>query len=340
MRSMNSPHHPITRSTPIRIGILGAASIVPSAITNSARGVHEAQVLAIASRDPKRAYALAKKHGIPRVHQTYSALLHDQDIDAIYNPLPNSLHAEWTIRALKAGKHVLCEKPFASNAEEAQEMAETARKTGRVLSEAFAYRYHPLTARVREILASGEIGMVQHMDAQFCFLLPSPNNIRFNYDLSGGAMMDSGCYPVSLIRYLAQTEPIVTYAEARLFSPQVDRRMSADLTFVNGPSAHLVCDMLYPRLFRSNLTVQGSDGNLEVFNPYHPHWFNRLKVQGKKGSYTERGSNENVYALQLRAFVKAIRGEGKLNTDPTDAINNMRVIDAIYEKAGLQKRGT
>jgi predicted dehydrogenase len=327
-------------SSPIRIGILGAAAIVPSAIANPARGVHEAQVLAIASRDPKRAYALAKKYGIPRVHPTYTALLADHDVDAIYNPLPNSLHAEWTIRALKAGKHVLCEKPFASNGQEAEEMADMARKMGLILSEAFAYRYHPLTARVKEIIASGEIGNVQHIDAQFCFLLPSPKNIRFNYDLSGGAMMDCGCYPVSLIRYLAQAEPIVTHAEARLFAPQVDRRMTADLSFVNGPTAHLVCDMLYPRLFRSSLTVEGSDGKLEVLNPYHPHWFNRLKVQGKKGSYTERSSNENVYALQLRAFVKAIRGERRLNTDPNDAINNMRVIDAIYEKAGLQKRGT
>lgn len=328
------------RSAPLRIGVLGAAAIVPSALTSPARGVHEAQILAIASRDPKRAYALAKKHNIPRVHQTYTALLADDDIDAIYNPLPNSLHAQWTIKALKAGKHVLCEKPFASNAQEAEEMARLARETELVLSEAFAYRYHPLTARVKEILASGEIGAIQHFDAQFCFLLPSPKNIRFNYDLAGGALMDCGCYPISLIRYLAQAEPTVQSAEARLFAPQVDRRMTADLSFADGRTAHLVCDMLYPRLFRSSLKVQGSEGSLEVFNPYHPHWFNRLKVRGRKGTYTERGSNENVYALQLRAFVRAVRGERKLNTDPADAVNNMRAIDAIYEKAGLQKRGT
>ena len=337
---MKPLHNSFNKSSPIRIGILGAAAIVPAALTNPARGVHEAQILAIAARDPKRAYTLAKKHGISRVHQTYSALLHDQDIDAIYNPLPNSLHAEWTIKALRAGKHVLCEKPFASNAQEAEEMANAAREKGLVLSEAFAYRYHPLTARVKEIVSSGEIGKVQHIDAQFCFLLPSPKNIRFNYDLAGGALMDCGCYPVSLIRYLAETEPTVEYAEARLFAPQVDRRMVADLSFPDGRTAHLECDMLSPRLFRSSLKVEGSEGKLEVINPYHPHWFNRLKVQGRKGPYTERASNENVYALQLRAFVKAIRGEKKLNTNPSDAVGNMRLIDAIYEKAGLQKRGT
>jgi predicted dehydrogenase len=330
----------MNKSPPIRIGILGAAAIVPAALTNPARGIHEAQILAIASRDPKRAYALAKKHGIPRVHQTYTALLADDDIEAVYNPLPNSLHAKWTIRALKAGKHVLCEKPFASNAQEAQEMAQVARETGLVLSEAFAYRYHPLTARVKEIIASGEIGKIQHIDAQFCFLLPSPKNIRFNYDLGGGALMDCGCYPVSLIRYLAQAEPTVEHAEARLFSPQVDRRMAADLSFADGRTAHLICDMLYPQLFRSSLKVEGSEGKLEVINPYHPHWFHRLKVQGQKGSYSENTYKENAYALQLRAFLKAIYGERKLNTDPADAVANMRMIDAIYEKAGLQKRGT
>jgi len=325
--------------TPIRIGILGAAAIVPAALTIPARGIHEAQILAIASRDPKRAYALAKKHGIPRVHQTYTAMLADHDIDAIYNPLPNSLHAEWTIRALKAGKHVLCEKPLAANAQEAEEMGQAAREMGLVLCEAFAYRYHPLTMRVKEIISSGEVGKIQHIDAQFCFLLPSPKNIRFNYDLAGGALMDCGCYPVSLIRYLAEAEPRVEHAEARLFAPKVDRRMTADLSFDDGRTAHLACDMLYPRLFRSSLKVDGSEGKLEVINPYHPHWFHRLRVQGNKGSYSENTYKDNPYALQLRAFLKAIRGEGKLSTNPEDAIHNMRVIDAIYEKADLKLRG-
>ncbi len=327
-------------SSPVRIGVLGAAAIVPEALTRPARTVPKAQIVAIAARDPKRAQAFAHKHHIPRVHQTYSDLLNDPKIDAIYNPLPNSLHAEWTIRALKAGKHVLCEKPFASNAQEAEEMAKTAHETGLVLSEAFAYRYHPLTRRVKEIIASGELGNIQHIDAQFCFLLPSRNNIRFKYELAGGALMDCGCYPVSLIRFLAEAEPTVNRAQARLFATQVDHKMSADLSFADGRTAHLVCDMLSPKLFRSILQVQGEAGKLRVINPYHPHWFNWLSVHGHNGSYSERVRGENVYALQLRAFIKAIRGEIKLNTDPADAIGNMRVIDAIYGKVGLNRRGT
>jgi predicted dehydrogenase len=327
-------------SSPIRIGVLGAAAIVPAALTNPAHAITEAQVVAIAARDPKRAEAFARKHGIPRVYQTYKDLLDDPDIDAIYNPLPNSLHAEWTIRALKAGKHVLCEKPFASNAREAEEMATVARDTALVLSEAFAYRYHPLTAKVKEIIASGELGKIQHIEAQFCFLLPSPNNIRFKYELAGGALMDCGCYPVSLIRFLAEAEPTVERAEARLFAPQVDHKMSADLSLADGRTAHLVCDMLSPSLFRSLLKVEGDAGNLRVINPYHPHWFNWLSVNGKNGSHSEHVRGENVYALQLRTFIKAIRGEMKLNTDPEDAVGNMRLIDSIYQKAGLKRRGT
>jgi predicted dehydrogenase len=330
----------MTSSSTIRIGILGAAAIVPMALTNPAQSVPDVQILAIAARDPKRAYRMAKKQHIPRVHQTYSALLADHDIDAIYNPLPNALHAEWTIKALKAGKHVLCEKPFASNAAEAEEMARVANETGLVLSEAFAYRYHPLTARVKQIIASGELGKIKHLEAEFSFLLPSPNNIRFNYELGGGALMDCGCYPVSLVRFLAGAEPRVEHAEARLYRPEVDHRMSAGLSFEDGRTARVGCGMLSPKLFTSVLKVEGEAGSLRVLSPFQPHLFHRLTIKKSGSTIKERVSGENSYTLQLRAFIKAIHRGTKLNTDPTDAVGNMRVIDAIYEKAGLKKRGT
>ena len=160
-------------SSPIRVGVLGAAAIVPMALIHPARSVPEMQIAAITARDPKRAQSFGRRHHIPRVHQTYDALLADPDIDAIYNPLPNSLHAEWTISALQAGKHVLCEKPFASNAKEAEEMAKTACETGLVLSEAFAYRYHPLTARERDYF-QWEIGKNQTYRSPVLFFASSP----------------------------------------------------------------------------------------------------------------------------------------------------------------------
>src|SRR4029079_12268589 len=146
----------------------------------------------------------------------YEALVHDPEIDAVYNPLPNSLHYEWTIKALQAGKHVLCEKPLASNAREAAEMARVAAETGRVLMEAFHYRYHPLALRVQEILRGGEIGAVRELEADFFIpLFLSPNNIRFRYDLAGGGTMDTGCYCINLLRWAAGSEPQVVHAEAR-----------------------------------------------------------------------------------------------------------------------------
>ena len=324
---------------PIRIGVLGAAKIVPAALTGPARSVPEVQVAAIAARDPKRAQSFARRHGIPRVHATYAELIADPELDAIYNPLPNSLHCEWTVRALRAGKHVLCEKPFASNAAEAEQMAQAASETGLVLSEAFAYRYHPMALRMREALAEEEIGTMRHIEAQFCFMLPSPNNIRFKYELAGGSLMDNGCYPVSMIRFLAGAEPSVVSARARLFRPQVDRGMSADLAFADGRSAHLECDMLSAALFRSFVKATGDRGSLTALIPFHPHWFNWLTVRGVHGTRSGPVRGGNTYALQLRAFARAIREGERLSTDPQDAIGNMRVIDAIYEKAGLQRRG-
>ena len=309
------------------------------ALTNPAKSVPEAQILAVAARDPKRAYQFARKHHVPRVHPTYAALLADHDIDAVYIPLPNNLHAQWTIKALKAGKHVLCEKPMASNAVQAEEMARVARGTGLVLSEAFAYRYHPLTARIQQILASGKLGKIRHMEAEFSFLLPSLNNIRFQYELAGGALMDCGCYPVSLIRFLAGAEPRVEKAEAKLHKPQVDHRMCADLSFEDGRTARIVCGMLSPKLFASVLKVEGEAGSLRVLSPFQPHIFHRLTLTTPGGSIKEKVPGENSYVHQLRAFVRAIRRGTKLNTDSADAIGNMRLIDSIYEKAGLQKRG-
>ncbi len=329
----------MTHTSSLCIGVLGAASIVPSALIGPARSVPEVQVAAVAARNPARANVFARKHGIPRVHQTYADLLADPQIDAVYNPLPNSLHAEWTVRALRAGKHVLCEKPLSANARQAEEMAQAAREAGRVLSEGFAYRYHPLAARMKEIVASGELGSIRHIEGQFCFLLPSPGNIRFRYDLAGGALMDAGCYPVSLIRFLAGAEPAVTHAQARLISPQVDYWMKADLAFADGRSGRIACALLSPWLFRSFVAVRGDAGELRVFNPYHPHWLHRLTLRTRAGIRREQVPGENVYVYQLRAFARAVRGEGSLSTGPDDALANMRLIDAIYEKAGLQRRG-
>ena len=192
--------------TTVRIGILGAARIAPGAVIKPAAKSREAEVVAVAAHDRGRAEAFASKHQIPRVCDSYDALVTDPEIDAIYNPLPNGLHAEWTIAALEAGKHVLCEKPFTANTPEAEAVAAVATRTGLVVMEAFHYRYHPLAHRMREVVASGELGTIRRVETALCFPLPKFSDIRYQYDLAGGATMDVGTYTVHMARLLGGEE--------------------------------------------------------------------------------------------------------------------------------------
>ncbi len=326
-------------STPLRIGILGAARIAPMALIRPARQVPEAAVVAVAARDRTRAQAFAAKQGIPKVPETYDALLADPEIDAIYNPLPNSLHCEWTIRALQAGKHGLCEKPIAANAVEAERMAAAARASGRVLMEAFHWRYHPLAARMRAIIDAGEIGAVRHVEAHLCIPLLRPGDIRFKLDLAGGATMDVGCYTINIVRFLAGAEPEVVRAAARLSSPGVDRYMEADLRFADGRTGGMTCSLLSAVLLRVSARVRGERGELAVLNPLAPQIYHRLTVRNERGKRSERVPGDATYTCQLRAFVDAVRNGTPTLSGPDDAIANMRVIDAVYAKAGLEPRG-
>lgn len=325
---------------PLRIGILGAARIVPMALLRPARHVPSVQIAAVAARDPLRASAFARKHGIPTTHPSYDALLADPEVDVIYNPLPNSHHAEWSIRALEAGKHVLCEKPLASNATEAQQMVETARRCDRLLVEAFHPRYHPLASRMQEILASGAIGEVRHIETHMCIPLLRPGDIRYRYDLAGGATMDVGCYTINLLRLLAGAEPVVRQARALCSSPQVDRFMEADLAFADGRTGRITCSLFSTYMVWLGATVRGSRGEMRILNPYLPHLYHRLTIRSDDGRRTEHVAGEATYTLQLRSLVEACREGAPVLTDGSDGVANMRVIDAVYDAAGLKPRGT
>jgi predicted dehydrogenase len=325
---------------PLRIGVLGAARIVPAALTGPARAVREAAVVAIAARDAARARAFASRHRIARVHATYAELVRSPEIDAVYNPLPNSLHCEWTVRALEAGKHVLCEKPFASNAAEAEQMAGAAARSGRVLMEAFHYRYHPLAQRMIDVARSGMLGRVTRIEANLCALLPRPGDIRYRYELGGGATMDMGSYCVHMVRHIAGAEPAVTRAEARLSSPRVDRCMTADLAFADGCAGRIRCSLFSSTVLDVSARVVGDRGEMRVLNPVAPQMLHRLSLRTDQGKTVERFDRRATYEYQLRAFVDAVRRATPPLTGPADAVANMRVIDAIYEKAGLPRRGT
>jgi predicted dehydrogenase len=255
--------------TPLRIGVLGAARIVPTALLTPARSVPEVVVTAIAARDSNRARAYAARHGIPRALASYDELIDDPDIDAVYNPLPNGLHCAWTLRALGSGKHVLCEKPLASNASEALQMEQAA---------------------------------------------------------------------VHMLRHLAGAEPEVTRAEARLSSPKVDRCMTADVTFADGRTGRVRCSMFSWTLLDISARVVGDKGEMRVFNPVAPQLYHRLTVRTAEGKRVERLPGKSTYEHQLRAFADCVNSGTPVLTSAADGVANMRVIDRIYEKAGLPLR--
>jgi predicted dehydrogenase len=323
----------------LRIGILGAARIAPTALVKPASASADVEVVAVAARSADRAQAFASRHGIPRVHSSYEALLADPDIDAVYNPLPNGLHGRWTRAALAAGKHVLCEKPFTANAAEAQEIADLAAASDRVVMEAFHYRYHPLALRVEEIVASGELGTLERVETALCFPLPKFSDIRYNYDLAGGATMDAGCYAVHMARVFGGGEtPEVVSASAKLRDARVDRAMTAELRYPSGHTGRVQCSMWSSTLLKISAKVIGSQGSLAVLNPASPQVYHRLSVRAGGARRTERFPRRASYAYQLDAFAAAVLEGAPVKTSAEDAVRTMGVIDAIYRAAGLPVR--
>jgi len=328
----------------VKFGILGAARIAPMAFVRPAAKSAQAVVEVVAARQRDRAESFARRHGIPKVADSYESVVTNQNIDAIYIPLPNSLHATWTLAALEAGKHVLCEKPFTSNASEAESVAEAARKaasrSGLVVAEAFHYRYHPLAQQMSEIVTSGEIGRLERIEAWLCAPIPKKSDIRYQYDLAGGAMMDMGCYVVNLARLLAGEEPQVRSAKAKLLGPNVDRAMSAELQFPSGQSAAVHCSMWSSSFLHVAARVVGDAGEMRVLNPFSPQALSILRVRSKGKRRREIPTRRPTYAYQLDAFCECIRHGKEPLTGASDAVSNMRVIDAVYIAAGMQPRGT
>jgi predicted dehydrogenase len=323
--------------SPVRIGILGASSFAPTTLINPAKGSNEIVVAAVGARDMAGAQAFAAKYGIPKAHGSYEALVADPDVDAVYVLLPTSLHGKWTRAAIAAGKHVLCEKPFTANADEAREIAELAAASDRVVMEAVQFRHHPLTLRVEQIIASGELGKLESVDVDLCVLLPKFSANCYNYDFAGGATMDAGSYAVNMLRTFGGSTPEVVSAQAKLRDPRVDRAMTAEVCFAGGHHGRVRC-ALWSGQIRAKATVTGDRGELRVLSPAAPHLFPRLSIRADDGKRVERFPRRATYAYQIDNFAAAVlRGE-PVRTTPEDAVENMTVIDAIYRAAGLPIR--
>jgi predicted dehydrogenase len=323
----------------IKFGILGAARIAPNALTLPCKQVLEAEVVVIAARDQDRAREFAKTNDIARVLATYEDVIADPEVEVIYNPLPNSMHCEWTIKALEAGKHVLCEKPIASNAAEAEKMQRVADTTGKILGEAFHYRYHPLADRVRQLMHDGTLGRLIHVEGHFAVPIP-PTNIRFDWNLAGGATMDLGCYPLHMIRYFSGLTPRVISARAEVGPPNIDIKMETDLELAPGVTARMTCSMTADAQLSTWFSARGDRASLKVTNPVGPHWGHQLTITTPEGETIETVPGDTTYTHQLRAFVAAVRGGARFPTDGVDGIVGMRIIDDVYRAAGLPPRAT
>lgn len=325
---------------PLRLGILGAARIAPFAVIRHARALEGVDVIAVGEeyQSAERLERYARKHRIPQTYRSLNQLLANPDIDAVYVPLPIGMHADWCVKSIYAGKHVLCEKPLAANAAEAQHVLEASAGTGLVVAEAMHFRYHPLVERVRQLIVEGTIGELERIDASFSAYLPF-NDFRFDYATGGGGTIDMGCYPIGFIRAVTEQEPTVLEAEAGLHGMLIDRWMRARMQLDSGCDVRLFVGMRCSKLLSVSMRIKGSRGSIDILNFIKPEVYHRLRIRTEHGRRTERVPGGSTYKAQLKAFVEAVRDGTQPVTTISDAVKNARVIDAVYLAAGLPVRG-
>jgi D-xylose 1-dehydrogenase (NADP+, D-xylono-1,5-lactone-forming) len=310
----------------LRWGLLSTANI-NRALLDSGHG----GIVAVASRSADRAEAYARENGIERAHGSYEDLLADPEVDAIYNPLPNSMHVEWSIRALEAGKHVLCEKPLSRRPADVDRVFDVAEREGRIVAEAFMYRHNPQIARAREIVASGAIGPLRVLRACFSYAHPDPSDIRLSADLDGGGLMDVGCYCVHGTRALAGAEPERVYAEQVIGGEGVDVRLVGTLRFPGGVLAAIDCGVSYAA--HDELEAIGEDGSVFLDDPWHGR--DTVVEVRRPGEPTERIEVPwaSSYALEMEDLEAAARGEREPLLGRADALAQACTIAALYRSA-------
>lgn len=329
--------------TTIGIGVLGAAAITERAIVEPAAGLDDVSVVAIGARDPGRARSAADRLGVPDAGD-YDAVLANPAVDLVYIPLPSTVQAEWAVKALREGKHVLCEKPLSANATTAALIAETAQATGRRAFVGFHYRLHAFTRHLLEDLRSGVLGDVQRVDIDFSIphFVVKPGNIRLDADLGGGSFMDVGCYAVDLVR-AAWGEPTVLSAQAVLSpdDPRVDLQTDAALELPGGVPVRIRSSFIGDDQGSMTLRVEGSAASLVATSVIVPQWGATLRITGRDGEVLreERAAEgENSYARQLEHVVAALRSGAPSELDAAAGVGTMTVVDDVYRAAGLLPR--
>ena len=321
-----------------RVGILGAAKVAEFALIEPVADNDKATISAVASRSVERAQAYAQKHSIPAISDDYQALVEREDIDLVYNALPSSKHAAMTIAALHAGKPVLCEKPFAMNANEARQMVSVAQETGLPLIEAFHYRFHPAFSFILDELRKGKIGTVQSITGRLTGPIPNTDGeIRHIPELGGGALMDLGCYPVHVLRTLMGEEPTVAEAKAVMSESGVDLSFEGHLRFPCGARGKVVCSMALDAKLEARLEIVGDAGQIDFINPLAPHMGHKITIKTAEEKHYKLAEDKTSYSCQLEHVLDVLAGTAQPLTGSGDAIANMTVIDNLYAAAGVKR---
>lgn len=326
---------------PLRLGILGAARIAENGIVTPAR-LTGARLVAVAARDRSRAEEFAVRHGVERVLDSYADVVADPEVEALYNPLANGLHGPWNLAAIAAGKHVLTEKPAAANAEEAAEVRDAGVRAGVTVAEGFHYLYHPVTKRLHELLATGELGDLEFAETTITVPPPPADDPRWSLPLAGGALMDLGCYCLHALRMIApwgggQPSLVKARGAERDGSPGVDEWVVADLAFPSGARGVARCNMAGD-VVQMTCRVVGTRGEATAPNFVVPHLDDRLLVKTAAGDRVEHLGTRSSYTYQLEAFTAFVREGVPMPTDSHDAVVTMELIDECYEAIGLEPR--
>lgn len=324
-----------TERRPVHWGVLSSANIGAKAVSPAIQASSNGILSAVGSRDPRHAADLYSYSPTTRIYGSYQEVLDDPEIEAVYIPLPNSLHAEWTINALEAGKHVLCEKPLAVTLEEAREMVEAARANDRLLMEAFMYRFHPQIEWVLERIRAGEVGQVRQVRASFAFdIRGRQDNIRIRPELAGGSLMDVGCYAVNLCRAVYEQPPVSVAARVHVEKVGgVDMAMNAILDF--GEGRYGLIDSSFEVPMRQSAEIIGDAGSITIPVPFTPRNMEGIVFAMKNGQMSERKFPiVDQYQLEVEHFADCIRTGREPARGLNETLENMATIEAIYEAAG------
>lgn len=316
----------------LRFGIVGCANIVRRDLIRGFHAAVNAEPYAIASRSLAKAKQWAADLNIPHAYGSYDELLADPNVDAVYIPLPNHLHGEWTIKAARAGKHVLCEKPLALNAQEAEQMASACADADVILLEAFMYRFHPQTIHLKRLVDDGVVGPIQVVRGGFSFFMPYSDNVRWFPEMGGGALMDVGCYPISLTRLLLGSEPVRAMASAVFTGTGVDETLTGILRFPR--DQHLIFECSFRAAGGQTMTIMGERGRIDVPVSFlHGLGKTQIHIQRDGRTETMEFGPADEYQLMIEAFGRAVLQGEPLPVTPADAIANMRAIDALLQSA-------